>query len=83
MGPTLAVVRVPGIAITTLSERGRLGDARANARPLGTCTQAGKGITQGDSSAHALLALTPSHRTSPANKYKPKKDSFIRSHDEV
>ena len=62
---------------------GRLRDARANARPLGTCTQAGKGITQGDSSAHALLALTPSHRTSPANKHKPKKDSLVRSHDEV
>ena len=28
--------------------------------------------------AHALLALTPSHRTSPANKYKPMKSQKYR-----
>ena len=73
MGPTLCVVRVPGMREFPRSARGgRRGGARAKARPagraLGQHKESLKETHQG-LPAHALLALTPTHRTSPANKY--------------
>ena len=56
------------------SPRQREGRLKMHARMpalLGRALRQAKESPRGDSSAHALLALTPSHRTSPANKYKP------------
>ena len=56
----------PHVVVST-----HLSDGGSNKAMHAATSLLGKGITQGDSSAHALLALTPSHRTSPANKHKP------------
>ena len=78
----LLIARWVGGREGTRSARGvarmRSRQSSSSGRALGQHKESLKETHQG-LPAHALLALTPSHRTSPANKYKPKKDSFIRS----